>query len=95
MRTDLVIMFCEAMKWLFGGKTFSVHIKNTESLIFASKEIGLEINVEKTKYMLLSCHQNVGQNWDVKIANRSFENVSPFKIFGDDCNKSKFDSGGN
>jgi hypothetical protein len=29
--------------------------KNTEALIDASKEVGLEINVEKTKYML-SCH---------------------------------------
>jgi hypothetical protein len=29
--------------------------------------------------MLLSRHQNVGQNQDIKIANRSFENVSRFK----------------
>jgi hypothetical protein len=28
--------------------------KNTEILIDASKEVGLEINVDKTKYMLLS-----------------------------------------
>jgi hypothetical protein len=34
--------------------------KNTETLIDASKEVGLEINVEKTKYKLLSRHQNVG-----------------------------------
>jgi hypothetical protein len=40
--------------------------KNTETLIDASKEVGLEINVEKTKYMLLSRHQNVGQNLDIK-----------------------------
>jgi hypothetical protein len=30
--------------------------KNTESSTDASKEIGLEINIEKTKYMLLCCH---------------------------------------
>jgi hypothetical protein len=36
--------------------------KNTETLIDASKEVGLDINIEKTKYMLLSRHQNVGQN---------------------------------
>jgi hypothetical protein len=29
--------------------------------------------------MLLSRHQNVGQNQNVKIANISFENVSQFK----------------
>jgi hypothetical protein len=44
--------------------------KNTETLIDASKEVGLEINVEKTKYLLLSRHQNVCQNRDIKLANR-------------------------
>jgi hypothetical protein len=32
--------------------------KNSETLIDASKEVGLEMNVGKTKYMLLYCHQN-------------------------------------
>jgi hypothetical protein len=44
--------------------------KNTETLIDASKEIGLEINVEKTKHMLLFRHQNVGQNPNIKIKAR-------------------------
>jgi hypothetical protein len=35
--------------------------RNTEIVIDVSKEVGLEINVEKTKYMLLSRHQNAGQ----------------------------------
>jgi hypothetical protein len=32
--------------------------------------------------MLLSRHQNVGQNREIKIANRLFENVSQFKYLG-------------
>jgi hypothetical protein len=44
--------------------------KNTESLIDASKEVGLEVNIEKTKYILVSHHQNVGQNQDIQIVNR-------------------------
>jgi hypothetical protein len=36
--------------------------KNTETLIDARKKVGLEINVEKTKSMLLASHQNVGRN---------------------------------
>jgi hypothetical protein len=40
--------------------------KNTETLINASKEVGLEINVGKTKYMLPFCPQNAGQNRDKK-----------------------------
>jgi hypothetical protein len=44
--------------------------KNKETLIDTIEEVGLEVNTEKTKYMLLSCHQNAGQNHDMKIANR-------------------------
>jgi hypothetical protein len=56
--------------------------KNTQILIDASKEVGLEVNVEKTKYMLLSRDQNAGQNREIKIGNRTFENVSQFKYLG-------------
>jgi hypothetical protein len=45
--------------------------ENTKTLIDASKEVGPEISVKETKYMLLSRHQNVDQNRDVKTANRS------------------------
>jgi hypothetical protein len=47
------------------GDNIDTIMKNTETLIDADKEIGLEINVEKTNYMLLSCHRNVGQNRDI------------------------------
>jgi hypothetical protein len=40
--------------------------KNTQTLIDASKEIGLEVNVEKTKYMLVSRDQNAGQTREIK-----------------------------
>jgi hypothetical protein len=32
--------------------------------------------------MLLACHQNADQNYDIKTANISFENVSQFKYLG-------------
>jgi hypothetical protein len=53
--------------------------KNEETVIDASKEVGLEVNAENTKCMLLSRHQNAGQNHNIKIANRSFENVGQFR----------------
>jgi hypothetical protein len=53
--------------------------KHMETLIDTSKEVGLEVNTEKTKYMLLSHHQNAGQSHDIKIGNGSFENVAQFK----------------
>jgi hypothetical protein len=56
--------------------------KNTEALIGASKDVDLEVSTEKTKYMLLSHHQNAEQNHNIKIGDRSFENVAQFKYLG-------------
>jgi hypothetical protein len=56
--------------------------KNTEALSDASKEVGLEVNPEKTKYMLMSRSQKIGQKHSIKIANRSFEDVAKFKYLG-------------
>jgi hypothetical protein len=56
--------------------------KSTHTLIDISKEVGLEVNTEKIKYMSLSRHQNAGQNHDIKIGNRWFENVAQFRYLG-------------
>jgi hypothetical protein len=50
--------------------------KHTGTLIDAGEEIGLEVNVEKSKYMLLSRHQNARQNHEKKRYTRRFENVA-------------------
>jgi hypothetical protein len=68
--------------------------KNTDTLIDASGQVGLEVNREKTKYMFLSRHQNAGQNRDIKIGDRWFENVAQFRYLGT-TTTSKPDSGGN
>jgi hypothetical protein len=49
--------------------------ENSETLLESSRDIGLEINAEKTKYMIMSRHPNSGQNQNIRIANESFENV--------------------
>lgn len=41
--------------------------RNTEALVVASKEIGLEGNDEIIKYMVMSWDQNVGQNHYVNM----------------------------
>jgi hypothetical protein len=50
---------------ILGGSVHAIK-KNTEALVVASKEIGLEVNAEKTKYMVMSRNQNVGQNHNIK-----------------------------
>jgi hypothetical protein len=47
--------------------------ENTKTLIDSTKEVGLEINAEKTEYMLLFRRQNARQNRNINIANGSFE----------------------
>jgi hypothetical protein len=52
---------------LLGGNIDTVKKNNTETLIDASKEVGLEVNAEKTKYILLPRHQNAGPNDNIKL----------------------------
>jgi hypothetical protein len=64
-----------------GGSIHTIR-KNTEVLLIASKEIGLEVNAEKTKYMIMSRDQNAGQNWYIQIGNKSSKTVEQFKYLG-------------
>ncbi|KAJ4445854.1 hypothetical protein ANN_12539 [Periplaneta americana] len=56
--------------------------KNTEILLEASEAIGLEVNPEKTKYMIMSRDQNIVRNGNIKIGDLSFEGVEKFKYLG-------------
>jgi hypothetical protein len=53
--------------------------KNTEALLYGSKEVGLEVNPEETKYLLVSCSRKIGQKHSIELVNRLFENVPKFK----------------
>ena len=62
----------------------SVHTinENAGALIVASKEIGLEVNTDKPKYILMSQDQNAGSSKNTKTDNRSFVMVEEFKYVG-------------
>jgi hypothetical protein len=51
------------------GENIDTVKKNTEAVLDASKEVRLEVNPEKTKYMLVSRSQKIGRNHGLKIAN--------------------------
>jgi hypothetical protein len=59
-----------------------VFIKVVCFLIDPSKDVGLQVNTEKNKYILSSRHQNAGHSNDTKINNRCFENVAQFRYLG-------------
>jgi len=48
-------------------------------LLVGRKENGLTASIKKTKYMVMSRQQNVGQNHYIKVRNKSSEKVGKFK----------------
>jgi hypothetical protein len=42
---------------ILSGSIYTIR-KNTEALLIASKKVGLEVNAEKTKYVVMSRDQN-------------------------------------
>jgi hypothetical protein len=53
-------------------------IKVTEALLDGSKEVCMRVNTDRTKCMFMSRHQIAGRNHNIKITNKSFENVAMF-----------------
>jgi hypothetical protein len=62
----------------------SVHTveKNTASLLFGSRETGLEVNDDKTKYIVMFRNQNARKSHNIKIDNSSFQRVEELKYLG-------------
>jgi hypothetical protein len=60
------------------GENIDTMQKNTETLLHAGKEVGLEVNSENTEYTLMS-RKKAGQKHGIKIVNRSFEGVAKFR----------------
>jgi hypothetical protein len=64
------------------GDSINTIKENSETFLEASRDIGLETNAEKKKHMIMSRHQNSGQDQNIRIANESFGNVVEFKYLG-------------
>jgi len=61
---------------ILGGSVHTIKEK-AKALVVPSRETGLEINGDKTKYMVMSRDQNAGRSH-----NNSFERMEEFKYLG-------------
>ena len=66
---------------ILGGTEYTIK-ENAEASVLASKEIGVEINADKSKYIVMSRDQNAVQSHSTKTGNSSFEMVEEFKYLG-------------
>jgi hypothetical protein len=66
---------------ILGGSIHSLK-ENAKALVVAIKETGLEVNADKTKYMVMSWDWNAGRGHSVKIDNSSIKRVEEFKYLG-------------
>jgi hypothetical protein len=57
------------------GDSVNIIKGNSETLLEANRDIGLEINAEKTKYMIMSRHRNTGQNQNIKKGRDHWEDL--------------------
>jgi len=66
---------------ILGGSIHTLK-ENAESLVAATREIGLEVSSDKTKYTIMFRDQNAGRIHSVRIDNSTFERVAGFKYLG-------------
>ena len=66
---------------ILGGSVHTVK-ENAETLVVATKQIGLEVYADKTKYMIMCRDQNAGRNHSMNTGNSSIERVEEFKYLG-------------
>ena len=77
---DQLLVYADDVNML--GENLQTIRENTDIFIKASKDIGLEVNSDKTKYMITSRQQNMVQNQNIVLENLSFEKVEKFKYLG-------------
>ena len=76
--THQLLAYADVVNILVG----SIHTlkENAEAFVAATREIGLEVNADKTKYMVMSRDQNAGRIHSGRTDNNTFDRVVDLNI---------------
>ena len=66
---------------ILGGSIHTLK-ENAEALVAATREIGLVVSADKTKYKVMSRYQNAGRIHSVRTDKSTFERLEEFKYLG-------------
>jgi len=66
----------------YGVAVFTLHAGIKFFSLLEIRETGLDVNADKTKYMVMSRDQNAGRSHNIKTDNRSFERAKEFQYLG-------------
>jgi len=75
---QLLVYAVDINKWL--GSEYTI-TKSIEALVVASKETRLEVNADKTKYMVMSRDQNAGRSHSIRTGNSFFESLEELQYW--------------
>jgi len=66
---------------MLGGSVHTMK-NNAEALVVPSKEPGLEVNADRTEYIVMFRYQSAGRSHRIETDTSSFERVGEFRYFG-------------
>ena len=69
------------------GRSVYTTTESTDCVVVTSKDIRIEVNVDKTKYMVIPRDQKAGRSHSMKTDNSSFQRVEQFKYLGTNLNQ--------
>jgi len=90
--THQLLVYADGVN-ILGGSVHTIQ-ENAEALVVAGREIGLDENADKTKYMVMSRDQHAGRSHSIKTDNSSLKGCNSSNIWNN-LNTSKFYSGRN